>query len=58
MAPAEFRSEFPDTLTPGVSIVHILDAAHSQPHVLNPNARVDAAGKLTYPAPRLAGDDV
>ena len=40
--------------TRGIEVVHLLDARHSQPHVLNPNARIDAQGKLTYP--EAAGD--
>jgi uncharacterized protein (DUF488 family) len=32
-----------------IDVVHILDANHSQPHVLNPQAHVDARGTLTYP---------
>ena len=35
----------------GIEVVHILDVRNSQPHVLNPNARMDAAGHLTYPLP-------
>jgi uncharacterized protein (DUF488 family) len=34
-----------------IDVVHILDARNSQPHVLNPNARVDENGNLTYPLP-------
>jgi uncharacterized protein (DUF488 family) len=37
-------------VTRGVDVVHIVDREHSQPHVLNPNARVERPGILTYPA--------
>jgi uncharacterized protein (DUF488 family) len=33
-----------------VNVVHIIDERHSQPHVLNPHARIDSQGQLTYPA--------
>jgi uncharacterized protein (DUF488 family) len=34
----------------GIEVVHLIDAHCNQPHVLNPNAQLDAHGKLTYPA--------
>ncbi len=37
-------------LARGVNVVHLLDAQHAEPHVLNPAARVDERGRLTYPA--------
>jgi uncharacterized protein (DUF488 family) len=33
----------------GISVEHLLDADHSQPHVLNPAARRNEHGWLTYP---------
>ncbi len=39
-----------DALTArGAEVVHLLDAEHAEPHVLNPAARVDEHGRLTYP---------
>ena len=35
----------------GHAVVHIIDAGAAEPHVLNPAARVDAEGGVTYPAP-------
>ncbi len=35
----------------GVEVVHIIDEKQSQPHVLNPCARIDPLGILTYPQP-------
>ena len=41
----------------GVEVIHILDAKHSQPHVINPHARVSAQGILTYElSPAMAAD--
>jgi uncharacterized protein (DUF488 family) len=40
----------------GLAVIHILDAEHSRPHALHANARLDAAGSVSYPAPLLAGD--
>jgi uncharacterized protein (DUF488 family) len=40
----------------GASVVHILDAEQTRPHVLNPNARVDGQGRVTYPAPLFADE--
>jgi uncharacterized protein (DUF488 family) len=41
----------------GAEVMHIIDATHSQQHVLNPNARIDRAGTLTYPAPLFADQE-
>jgi uncharacterized protein (DUF488 family) len=35
----------------GIDVLHILDARHNQPHVLNPAAKLDEDGVLIYPAP-------
>ncbi|HXQ29612.1 MAG TPA: DUF488 domain-containing protein [Gemmatimonadales bacterium] len=46
------RSLIADALTVrGIAVDHILGAGPPRPHRLSPHARIDDAGKLTYPAP-------
>ena len=33
----------------GIDVVHLLDTKHVESHVLNPAARIDPQGKLSYP---------
>jgi len=42
-------------LLAGRPVLHILSAADARPHELNPSARVDALGRLTYPAEAQLG---
>ena len=37
----------------GFDVMHVIDLKHSQPHVLNPSARIDPQQVLTYPAAQL-----